>query len=149
MATYLGLDVITIAILNLVLQTVAYFILIIGFRFARKNNFRKHGIMMSTAILLNFISLFIVMLSSFYSVISALKQIELNPLIIILHHSFGVITLVMAIIAIITLRPCGSIRGNQKLGNVRKFMITLFTFWSITYFLGIIVYLMLYTAFFS
>jgi uncharacterized membrane protein YozB (DUF420 family) len=149
MATYLGINIATIAAINIALQTIAYFILIVGYRFARKNNFSRHGIMQITATSLIFISLIIVMLPSFYSVVSEFKQITLNPLIIILHHSFGAITLAMSVVAIVTLRPCGSIRGNQKLGNVRKFMITLFTFWSITYFLGIIVYLMLYTSLFA
>jgi uncharacterized membrane protein YozB (DUF420 family) len=128
MATYLGLNIATIAAINIILQTIAYFILIVGYRFARKNNFSRHGIMQITATSLIFISLIIVMLSSFYSVVSEFKQITLNPLIIILHHSFGAITLAMSVVAIVTLRPCGSIRENQKLGNVRKFMITLFTF---------------------
>jgi uncharacterized membrane protein YozB (DUF420 family) len=146
MATYLGLSITTVATINLILQTIAYIILLMGFRFARKNNFSKHGIMMGTATLLIFISLAVVMLASFYSIISAFS-FNLYSSMIILHHSLGLVTLIMAIVAILYLRPCGTKRGNQKLGNVRKYMITLITLWSITYFFGIFVYLILYSPF--
>ena len=147
MVTYLGLDIATIAMINITLQTISYFILLMGFRFAKKSNFRKHGIMMSTATLLMFISMLIVMLPSFYSIISRFS-LDLNTFMIVLHHTLGAIALIMAIIVNLTLRPCGSIMGNKKLGNVRIFMISLFTLWSITYFLGIIIYLRLYFALF-
>jgi uncharacterized membrane protein YozB (DUF420 family) len=147
MTTYLGLNVSTIAILNLILQTIAYFILLIGFRFARKNNFRKHGMMMGTAILLNLVSLAVVMLPAFYSIITA-TSFNLKNSITILHHSLGLITFIMAIVAIAVLRPCGTIMGNKKLGNVKTFMVILFIIWSITYFFGIIIYLRLYSSFF-
>lgn len=147
MATYLGLNLVTAVTINLILQTIAYIILIMGFRFARKNDFHKHGLLMGSATLLNFISLFFVMLLSFYSIISKFS-FDLSNSIVILHHSLGALTLIMAIIAILSLRPCGTVRGNKKLGNVRIFMISLFTLWSITYFFGIIIYLTFYTSLF-
>jgi uncharacterized membrane protein YozB (DUF420 family) len=139
MAVYLGLDIKTVATISLVIQTLAYFVLLIGFAFAKKKNFQRHKRTMSVATLLNFVSLFVVMLPSLYSIISgiSLATVSLNSLIIILHHSLGLITLIMASLAI--LRPCGSIVKNVKI-----LMVTIFTLWSITYFLGVGVYLMLY-----
>jgi uncharacterized membrane protein YozB (DUF420 family) len=145
MAGY-GIDLFTLATIDDVIETIAYVLVLLGFYFARKNNFKRHGILTMTATLLVFVSLFLVMLSVFYYTISgiSLSNIDLISSIIILHHSLGLITIVMSLVSISTLRPCGSIMGNQKFGGVRRYMLTLITIWSITYFLGLIIHLILY-----
>ena len=151
MAAYLGVDIYTIATIDILIQTIAYLILIMGFLFARKQNFRRHGLFMGIATLLVFMSLFVVMLPAFYSLVSGIstERMQLPISISVIHHILGVTSLAMAVVAIVVLRPCGSVRGNKKLGNVLKYMRLLLTFWSITYFLGIVVYLMFYTAILS
>ena len=137
---------VSIALLNLILQTIAYIILIAGFRFARRGDFKKHGTLMAIATLLTFISLISVMLPVFYSIASGIPSagIDTLNLITIIHHSLGMISFVMAIVAIASLRPCGSIMGNKKFGGVRRYMRSLFILWSISYFTGVIIYLMFY-----
>jgi len=141
MAAYLGLDLLTVVKINVIIQTIAYLFLIVGFNFARKKNFNKHKIMMVIATLLIFVSLAIVMLPSFYSIVSGIPIATINffTSIIIFHHSLGVITLIMA--ALVLLRPCVWI---EKFWKRRYYMIVLFIFWSITYFLGIFIYYSLY-----
>lgn len=139
-------DLFTLATINIVIQTAAYLMVLVGFSFARKRNFKNHGILMMTATLLIFVSLFLVMWSVFYSTLSGIsfQNVDIISSIIILHHTLGLITIVMALIAIATLRPCGSVMGNQRFGGVRRFMISLITLWSITYFLGLIIHIILY-----
>lgn len=144
MATYLGFSIATVAAASLIVQTIAYLILILGYTIARKKRFQKHKKTMAAATLLNFVSLFLVMLPVFYSLVYgiSLSTVSTTSLIVIVHHSIGLITLVLA--SIVILRGCTSIIKNTKI-----LMITIFTLWSITYFLGIIVYLMFYTPFLS
>lgn len=139
MATYLGIGITTVATISLILQTIAYLVLIIGFTFARKKNFRRHKRVMSVATLINLTSLFIVMLPSFYSIVSGISfpSISSISLIMIVHHSLGLLSLVLA--SIVILRSCMSITKNRKI-----LMLTIFSTWSLAYFLGIYVYLILY-----
>lgn len=139
MATYLGIDIATVATVNVLLQTAAYLLLIRGFLFARKKNFRRHKMIMSIATSLNFISLAVVMLPSFYSIVSKISLPEMNSFssIVVLHHLIGLSALILA--SLVVLRSCGSIIKNTKL-----LMITIFTLWSVGYFMGLTVYYLLY-----
>jgi len=105
MATYLGLDLFTVGRISTIVQTIAYFLLILGFNFARKKNFTRHKNFMTIATALSFISLVVVMIPSFSSIISGISLSTLNSLssITILHHSLGVLALVMA--ALVILKP--------------------------------------------
>ena len=136
---YLGIGIANAATVSMIIQTIAYVILIAGFIFAKKKDFKIHKKTMIIATLLNFVSLFIVMLPSFYAVISGISfaAISSSSFIIILHHSVGLITLVLA--SLVILRGCRSIVKNTRL-----LMITIFTLWSISYFLGIYIYSMFY-----
>jgi uncharacterized membrane protein YozB (DUF420 family) len=136
---YLGISIANAAAISLIIQTIAYAILIAGFVFAKKKDFKIHKKTMTVATLLNFASLFIVMLPSFYSIVSgiSLAAISSSSSIIIFHHSIGLITLVLA--SLVILRGCSSI-----VKNTRILMITIFTLWSISYFLGIYIYSMFY-----
>lgn len=135
---YLGIGIANAATVSLIIQTIAYGILIVGFIFAKKKDFKIHKKTMSVATLLNFASLFVVMLSSFYSIVSGVAlTISSFSFVIIFHHSVGLITLVLA--SLVILRGCRSI-----VKNTRFLMITIFTLWSISYFLGIYIYSMFY-----
>jgi uncharacterized membrane protein YozB (DUF420 family) len=136
---YLGIGTTNVATISLIIQTVAYIVLIVGFTFARKKNFTVHKKIMSSATLLNFASLFVVMLPSFYAIVSGISLSTISPtsFLIIFHHSIGLITLLLA--SLVILRGCRSI-----VKNTRILMIVIFILWSIAYFLGIYVYIMLY-----
>lgn len=127
-----------LALISIVIQTIAYFFLVIGVIYIKRNNIRKHKITTIIATLVNSSSLFIVMLPSFYSFISA-KVNSILSITIVIHHSFGLAALVMA--SLVVFRPCQWIR---KFWSLKKYMIVLFIFWTVAYFLGIVVYLMLY-----
>jgi len=124
---------------SLILQTIAYVVLIVGFLSARKKNFKTHKRIMSIATLINFVSLFIVMLPIFYSLILGISFATINSTssVIILHHSIGLITLVLA--SLVILKGCRSI-----IKNTRILMITIFSLWSIAFFLGIYIYAIFY-----
>lgn len=136
---YLGIGINNLATISLILQTVAYAVLIAGFTFAKKKDFKIHKKTMIIATLLNFASLFIVMLPSLYAIISGISFATISSIsfIIIFHHSIGLITLVLA--SLVILRGCSSI-----VKNTRILMIAIFTLWSIVYFLGIYIYVMFY-----
>ena len=140
---YLGIGITNAAAISLILQTIAYIILLAGFIFAKKKDFKIHKKTMIIATLLNFASLFIVMLPSLYAIISGISFATISSIsfIIIFHHSIGLITLVMA--SLVILRGCSSI-----VKNTRILMITIFTLWSLSYFLGIYIYSMFYLPFF-
>ena len=144
MVTYFGLDLLTSVKINMVLQTAAYLLLLAGCYFARKKIFSKHKIIMTTATVLIIASLAIVMLPSFYSVVSGISPATISSinsltLLIIFHHSLGLIALVMALL--VTVRSCYKI---DTLWNRRKHMLVLFTIWSVAYFLGVVIYFLLY-----
>ena len=140
MAAYLGFDIGTVALANLTLQTIAYLILILGFVIAKKKRFQKHKKVMAAATLLNFISLFVVMLPVFYSLVYgiSLPAISTTNTIVIIHHSIGLITLALA--SVVILKSCALIK------NTKLLMLTIFTLWSITYLLGVAIYLTFYTS---
>jgi uncharacterized membrane protein YozB (DUF420 family) len=140
MAAYLGFDIGTVALANLTLQTIVYFILILGYAIARKKRFQKHKKIMAAATLLNFISLFVVMLPVFYSFVYGISLPTINSTntLVIVHHSIGLITLALA--SVVILKSCSLIK------NTKLLMLTIFTLWSITYLLGVVIYLMFYTS---
>jgi len=138
-----------LATINIIIQTIAYILVLIGFSFARKGNFKKHGILMMAATLLIFVSLFLIMISVFLSTVEGILIFDPISSLIFLHHSVGLITIIMALVAIAILRPCGSIKGKQKFGGVRRYMIIMLTLWSITYFLGLIIHFILYYSLLS
>ena len=70
---YLGIGITNAAAISLILQTIAYIILLAGFIFAKKKDFKIHKKTMIIATLLNFASLFIVMLPSLYAIISGIS----------------------------------------------------------------------------
>ncbi len=136
MATYLGLDIKTVAQISLFIQTFAYAMLLAGFIFAKKKDFRKHKRLMSVAFLFNMISLLVVMLPSFVSVASGLAITTGSSLIVVVHHAIGLVALVLA--SIVILKSCAIVK------NTKALMLTIFSSWSISYFLGLYVYFMLY-----
>lgn len=148
MASYLGLGIATVATISLSIQTIAYALLLTGFVFARKKSFQRHGRLMTAATALNFVSLAVVMLPSFYSIVSSVSFTGISSIqsIIILHHSLGVVALAMA--AIVVLKSCQWLgeKIGDRIGRLRNYMIPLLIIWSSAYFLGLFVYLMLYVG---
>ena len=114
--------------LNLLLQIIVLTIILIGIKFARtktEKSLKKHGTLMTLAMILNLIGLATVMLPSFLSKIVS----PLTPV----HAFFGGISEILGITFVF-----------KKFGNVRMWMRLTAIFWLIALTLGITVYLIYY-----
>jgi len=144
MATFLGIDILTIARLDITLQTVAYALLLTGFYFAFvKKDYTRHKKLMTSATLIAVALLVVVMLPAFLSVLSQPSAGGFMPTalldVIIVHHGIGLVTIALAVIT--TLYSCD---WANAFVDKKIYMLTLFSLWTLTYLLGIYIYFVLY-----
>jgi len=144
MAMFLGLDILTIARLDLALQTVAYALLLVGFYFAFvRKDFTRHKKIMTSVTTVAVVLIVIVMLPAFLSALSqALAGGLLSSFpsdIIIFHHAIGLVTIALALVT--TLYSCD---WANAFVDKKNYMLTLFSLWTLTFLIGIYVYFVLY-----
>jgi uncharacterized membrane protein YozB (DUF420 family) len=146
MSGFLGTAASSLADANLLLQVVIYILLVGGVISAKKNNFSRHGLLMGIAVLLGFASLILVMGPSLIRSFKPIIEIEygFGSIIILVHAIVGAIALVMGVAAILSLRPCGKVRGKRRFGNVKKFMDAMFGVWTLSFILGVTIYAIFY-----
>jgi len=101
---------------------------------------------MGIAMLLGFVSLILVMGPSLIGNFEPIVGISYGfaSIVILVHAVVGALALVMGVNALVTLRPCGQVRGKRRFGNVREFMRGTFLVWTVTLILGVAVYALFY-----
>jgi uncharacterized membrane protein YozB (DUF420 family) len=129
--------------LNLILQIIIIIILLTGAYYAkRKMQYRIHGKIMGSAIILNALLILLIMAPRLFSSFSFLASTIAQPRsdITILHPIFGITGEILGIALIASLRPCG-----LKMGPVVKYLMrTTLAVWALSFILGLIVYVSFY-----
>jgi uncharacterized membrane protein YozB (DUF420 family) len=107
-----------------------------------KANYKIHGKMMGSAVVLNAISILLVMgprlLGSIGFLTSTIR--ELRSQIAVLHPILGVTGEILGIAAVVELRPCGSKMGTK----VKYLMRITFAIWTLAFLIGATVYIAFY-----
>jgi uncharacterized membrane protein YozB (DUF420 family) len=129
--------------LNLILQILIFLILLTGAYYAkRKIQYQIHGKIMALAVALNALSIMIVMGPRLIESLSFLTSTvsQSRSQMTFLHPVLGGIAELLGIVAVLTLRPCGSKMGSR----VRLVMRITFMFWAVAFLVGLAVYLAFY-----
>jgi uncharacterized membrane protein YozB (DUF420 family) len=137
MANYLGLDVATVALANIILQTAAYAFLIAGARYGMKRDFDTHKRVMRVATSLNILSLAVVMAPSLLSLLPQAGAVFVSQLALV-HHGIGLVALVLALTVVVP--SCEWIPHKWT----KEYMLATFALWTVAYLLGLYVYYRLY-----
>lgn len=133
---------------NLVLQIVAFAVILVGYYFKRMRKYILHGRTMLIALVLTLISLFLVMLPSFLSLGESIATSTLTTvsLVVLVHASLGSVVEVLAIFLV------GSWRLQKSTANCirrKKVMRVTIILWTATFILGVFLFLLLYTKIFG
>lgn len=143
---FLGTAASSLVDTNLLLQMVIYILIVGGVMFERKGNFRRHGMMMGSAVVLGSVSLILVMgprlLGSFGEITGGSYGLG-SPLTLI-HAIIGSVALAMGWIAVLTFRPCGQVRQKRVIGKVSRYMLIMVTLWTLVFILGLTIYIYFY-----
>lgn len=129
---------------NLVLQIVAFAIVLVGYSFKRMRRYIQHGWIMLTALILTFISLFLVMLPSLLGFGESIPVSTFT--VALVHASLGSVVVVLAIFLV------GSWRLQKSTANCirrKKVMRVTIILWTVTFILGVELFLLLYAKIFS
>ena len=129
--------------LNLILQILIFLILLTGAYYAKRRiQYRIHSKIMALAVALNALSIVIAMGPRLVGSLSFLTSTmtQSRSQMTFLHPVLGGIAELLGIIAVITLRPCGSKMGSR----VRQLMRTTFMLWAAAFLVGLAVYLAFY-----
>jgi uncharacterized membrane protein YozB (DUF420 family) len=142
MSGLLGTSAVLIYDINLIMQIVILFTLLLGFQFKRMKNYSGHGKTMMFALALNLILIIFVMVPSLVIYAGALLTEPLLGLIIALHAICGTIAALLAITIIIAWRSVPA----EKLGCRRRkrLMRPTITIWTAALLLGITFYVVGY-----
>ncbi len=130
----------------MLLQVIMYILIIGGVISKKKGNFRRHGIMTGVAVLLGTVSFLLIMGPSFVSNFEGITGMNygLGSPLVLIHAAIGALALIMGWTAVIALRPCGKVRIKKGLGIVRRFMRVMVIAWTLTFVLGLLIYLYFY-----
>jgi uncharacterized membrane protein YozB (DUF420 family) len=140
MASLLGTRASIVFDLNLLLQIIILIVLLLGVKFGREktsSSLKRHGNIMTIAVILNAASILLIMgpslVINFGAVLAELSEIGF-PLTL-LHHSFGIIAEILGVILVF-----------KKFGNIRMWMRFTAAVWLVSVVLGIAFYVLYYVA---
>ncbi len=140
------LDYQQIAFINLILQIVILAMLAVAVWFKSKAKFRKHGLLMFGATLMNLVSFLLVMGPSFISFSSSvIAQPSARLSIVTLAHIIlGGLSIVFSVWLVAAWHLQSSTEGCVRRKPMMRITITL---WTIALIVGILLYMLLYTDF--
>ncbi len=131
---------------SLVIQIIVLVVLLYGYSLKRRNKFRQHGTTMLAAVVLHAISIFAVMVPSFFSGFSSPEAFDFTSILVItalIHVPLGIIAFVLGLWIVASwhlqtdLKPC----FKKKLVMRSTIII-----WIIALLLGVYLYLLFYGA---
>jgi uncharacterized membrane protein YozB (DUF420 family) len=130
---------------SLVIQIVVLALLVYGATFISKTKFRKHGIIMSTAIILHLVMIFAIMIPSFILAVVpgyiVPMPLEVISLISLVHGVTGVASMILGVGLV------GAWRFNKEVTGCFKrkpYMLWTRAVWIIALILGIVIYAFFY-----
>jgi uncharacterized membrane protein YozB (DUF420 family) len=137
------MDYYQLATLSLIFQLAVLALLFAGYGFKRRLSFRIHGLCMLAALIIHLIFIGVIMMPSLLSLVSFVSNYptSLISLLSLFHAIAGSITAILGIWIVGIWRLRHSIKFCAP---KRKFMRFTFILWSISLFLGVILYFILY-----
>jgi hypothetical protein len=118
--------------------------LVVGYKFIKDRKLKTHGLIMTAAIAVHSITIFLVMVPSFITYLDVLTRTSFSPIgiITLIHVITGILTEILGIFLIVQWR----FRPPPKMTCVkRKWLMTpLFILWVFTLILGIAFYIYYY-----
>jgi len=87
------MEITILSLFDLVIQIAIFGVLVIDYLFIRKKNLKQHGILMSSAFILNTILILVIMLPPFLDESTELfgNILEIESLIFLSHHVLGLV----------------------------------------------------------
>ena len=127
---------------SLVIQLIIFAMLIVSLWLKNKKHFRRHGFLMVTSVVLHLFSLFIVMTPSFSAIVSMSTSLPETILALSLVHGvFGLVTLFLGVWLSVAWRFRQSL---QYCAPKKNLMRATFLTWTISIFVGAVLYLIFY-----
>jgi uncharacterized membrane protein YozB (DUF420 family) len=130
---------------NLALQIIIFTIVLISFVFVKKRRFWVHGVMMLVAVVLNAFSFLWVMEPSFLSLEQFIISHPVNR-ISLATMAHGVLGATVEILGVWLVVSWGLRKSTACCVRKRRMMLVTLILWAITFFLGVLVYMLLYTT---
>ena len=126
---------------NLYLQIVFLAVVFVSLVFKKQKNFRMHGITMLVAVVLHLISVIVVMIPSYLSLLPQVSQNIMSvPVVTVLVHGvIGILTVALAIWIVASWRLRQSLKYCMPKKKTMRFALIL---WVITIVLAILLYAM-------
>jgi hypothetical protein len=126
---------------NLYLQIVFLAVVFVSLVFKRQKNFRLHGITMLVAVVLHLISVFVVMIPSYASLLPQVSQNIMNAPVatVLVHGVIGILTVALSIWIVASWRLRQSLKYCMP---KKKAMRVTLILWVITIILAILLYAM-------
>jgi uncharacterized membrane protein YozB (DUF420 family) len=130
------------ATLSFLTQVIVLVLLITSYMFKRKQKFRRHGILMLTAVILHASMILTIMVPSFNVIAFTTTGFPMTTVLTaIVHATFGTTTLVLGVWIVGSWRLRTSL---QFCSPKKKFMRATFILWVTAITIGIILYFALY-----
>ena len=130
------------ATLSFLIQVIVLVLLITSYMFKRKQKFRRHGILMLSAVVLHASMILTIMVPSFSVIAFTTTGLPMTTVLTaIVHATFGTTTLVLGVWIVGSWRLRASL---QFCSPKKKFMRATFILWVTAITIGIILYFALY-----
>jgi len=134
-----------VATATLVVQIAVFVLLIVGYQFKRQLQYRKHGAAMASAVIVHAISIFIVMIPSFSSIIAPTTVLPEPQQFVyaagIVHGVTGVLAFLIGVWLVIAWRFGSNVQGCIKRKKIMRVTLGL---WLIALVLGIMLFAVFY-----
>lgn len=130
---------------NLVLQIIIFTTVLISFVFVKKRRFWVHGVMMLIAVVLNAFSFLWVMEPSLLSLEQFITSHPVNrtSLVTMAHGVLGAMVEILSVWFVVS---WGLRKSTASCVRKRRMMLVTLILWAITFCLGVLLYVLLYTT---
>jgi uncharacterized membrane protein YozB (DUF420 family) len=130
---------------NIVLQIVIFAVVLAGFALAKRGRFLVHGVMMLFAVLLSIFSFLWVMEPSLLNLEQFISNHALDriSLVTIAHGFLGAAVMILGVWFVAS---WGLRKSASRCVGKRRIMLLTLILWAITFFLGLLLYVLLYTT---
>ena len=127
---------------SLIIQLVVFALLIIGYIYKRKQKYRLHGLVMTSAVVIHLVAIFAIMVRSFVQAIIPefilVNPVELVSIVSIIHGVLGATAAILGTWRVASWRLRKDLTGCI---NKRKYMLATITVWSAAIIFGTALYL--------
>lgn len=142
----MALTIFAVATTTLAIQIAVFVLLIVGYQFKRQLQYRKHGTVMTSAVIVHAISIFVVMIPSFSAVVSPTFLLpEPHQLVYgagIIHAAAGVLAFLLGLWLVVAWR---FERNVKRCLRRKKVMWITLGLWLLALVLGIVLFAVFYS----